>query len=185
MNYDNNNLLISGLKKGDAEAYSYLVDTYNLRLCVYANSLINDKAQAEDIVQNVFMKIWEKRDGLRAGFSIKNLLYKYVYNEFVDYYRKQKSVLTLEKKYIEVLDEIIVEEVDNNLGSAIELVMKAIQELPPKCKQTILLSKKEGLSNIEISEYQQVSKRTVDTQLSKAYKLIREKLESKIEFIKI
>jgi len=167
--------LIMCLKKGDEDAFSFLVNCYNHQLCVYANSLVNDKALAEDIVQNVYVKTWEKRKYLNEGFSIKSFLYKSVHNEFIDQYRKNRSITILEKKYIEALDAI-VEEDYNVLEKLYLLVQSEIQNLPPKCKNIFLLSKKEGLSNVEISEHLNISTKTVEAHITKAFCLIRERV---------
>ena len=177
--YKENANLILRLKKGDAKAYSFLVNCYNHQLCVYANSLVNEKALAEDIVQNVFIKTWEKRKFLNQNFSIKGFLFKSVYNEYIDQYRKNKSVTILEKKYIEALDAI-VEEDYNVLEKLYLLVQKEVQNLPPKCKNIFLLSKQEGLSNIEISEHLNISIKTVEAHITKAFSLIREKVNPNI-----
>jgi RNA polymerase sigma-70 factor (ECF subfamily) len=178
-NFEENANLISHLKKGNEQAYSFLVNCYNHRLCVYANSLINDKSLAEDIVQNVFIKTWEKRKFLIADFSIQSFLYKSVYNEYIDQYRKNRSVTLLEKKYIEALDTI-VEEDYSVLEKLYIMVQKEVQNLPPKCKNIFLLSKQEGLSNIEISEHLNVSLKTVEYHITKAFCLIRERVDLKI-----
>ena len=174
-NFEDNADLITHLKKGNEKAYSFLVKCYNHKLCVYANSLINDSAMAEDIVQNVFVKTWERRHYLSSSFSIKSFLYKSVYNEYIDQYRKNRAVTKLEKKYIEALDNIV--ENDNNiLERLFLLVQKEIQNLPPKCKDIFILSKQEGLSNVEISEYLNVSPKTVEAHITKAFSMIRERV---------
>jgi DNA-directed RNA polymerase specialized sigma24 family protein len=71
--------------------------------------LTNDTHLAEDIVQNVFMSICKNRNKLKEEFVIKSYLYKSVYNEFIDQYRKKKVVLTLEKKQIDALTYIVEE----------------------------------------------------------------------------
>tara|TARA_R110002049_G_scaffold46286_5_gene134727 strand:- start:226 stop:819 length:594 start_codon:yes stop_codon:yes gene_type:complete len=167
--------LIWHLKKGNEDAFSFLVKTFNHQLCVYASSLVNNQSLAEDIVQNVYIKTWEKRKLLSENFSIKSFLYKSVYNEYIDQYRKNRSVTLLEKKYIEALDTI-VEEDYSVLEKLYLLVQKEIQNLPPKCKNTFLLSKREGLSNAEISEYLNVSTKTVEAHITKAFCLIRERV---------
>ena len=96
--------IIDHLIEGDESAYTYLVDLYYDRLCAYANNLARDNFESEDIVQNVIVKLWQRRKKLNATISIKNYLYRSVYNEFVDTYRKHKVVSALEKKYIEGLD---------------------------------------------------------------------------------
>lgn len=173
---DNKSRLISRLKKGDEKAYAYLIDTYNRKLCLYANSLMNDIPLAEDIVQNVFIKVWEKRNNLKTDFSIKSYLYKSVYNGCINEYKKNQSVTALEKKYFEGLDRIIEDKDEDTLEKLILKVKDAIQVLPPKCKEIFLLSKKEGLTNIEISEYLNISKNTIERQITIAFSKIRENI---------
>lgn len=182
-NFSNNSDLILYLKKGNVNAYAYLVDSYNHRLCLYANSLMNDVPVSEDIVQNVFIKVWEKRDNLKADFSIKSYLYKSVYNACINEYKRNQSVTTLEKKYIEELDRILEDKNEDALEKLIGLVKEAIQELPPKCKEIFILSKKEGLSNIEISEYLNISKNTIERQINIAFSKIRKNVGNKTDII--
>ncbi len=177
--YDNSNL-ISDLKNGKESAYSFLVDTYNHSLCLYALSLINDNDKAEDIVQNVFIKTWEKRNKLKPELSIKSYLYKSVYNEFIDQNRKMKSVTALEKKYIEELDKLV--EVDEDrMERLLVMVRQEIEKLPPKCKRIFFMSKEEGLSNIEISERLNISIKTVEAQITKGFKKIRSKMSTQYQ----
>ena len=184
----NNATFIQALKSGNTDAYNFLVDTYHQKLCVYAFSLSHNHDNAEDIVQNVFLRVWQKRYKLKDDFSIKSFLYKSVYNEFIDLYRKEKSTLALEKKYIEALDIVIDhgdddDDDDNELERLISLVKDEIENLPPKCKQTFLLSKKEGLTNIEIAEYLEISIKTVEAQITKAFFIIRKKAGNKMNGI--
>lgn len=180
----NNIKLIQALKKGNTDAYTFLVDTYHQKLCVYAFNLSHNHDNAEDIVQNVFLRVWQKRDKLKDDFVIQSFLYKSVYNEFIDLYRKEKSTMALEKIYIEALDVVINhEDDDNGLEGLITLVKNEIQNLPPKCKQTFLLSKQDGLTNVEIAEYLDLSIKTVEAQITKAFSIIRKKAGNKINGI--
>ncbi|WNH09073.1 RNA polymerase sigma factor [Thalassobellus suaedae] len=164
--YENSDL-INALKQGEAKAYSFLVDYFHHKLCIYAFSLCHDDDIAKDIVQNVFISIWKRREDLNPSFNFKNLLYKSVYNEFIDHYRKRRKVLELEKKYIEGLSTIIEEDDEKSLEKLILLVKQEIENLPKKCKQTFLLSKSDGLTNIEISEYLNVSIKAVEANMTK------------------
>lgn len=175
--------LINALKKSDAKAYTFLVNQYHHKLCVYAFSLTKDNNLSEDIVQNVFMSIWNKKSNLREDLVLKSYLYKSVYNEFVDQYRKQKPVLSLEKKHFDVLSEIIEEEDGNSMEKLIKLVKKEIENLPPKCKQTFLLSKQDGLTNIEISEYLNVSLKSVEAHITKAFSILRKTVGDKMNTV--
>lgn len=175
--------LITALKKGNTNAYTFLVNTYHKKLCVYAYNLTNDTDLAEDIVQNVFMNIWKTKHKLKDDFVVKSYLYKSVYNEFIDQYRKNKAVLTLEKKHIEALTYIVEEEDEKSLERLLLIVKKEIENLPPKCKQIFLLSKEEGLTNIEIAEYLNVSAKSVEAHITKAFATLRAAIGDKIEGI--
>lgn len=176
---------IKALKDGESKAYTFLVDCYHHRLCVYAYELTSNHDLSEDIVQNVFIKIWKHRLKLKDEFSVKSYLYKSVYNEFIDQYRKQKPVLSLEKKHIDGLSFIVEEENDNSLVNLINIVKKEIENLPPKCKQTFLLSKEDGLTNIEIAEHLNVSVKSVEAHITKAFSILRKTMGDKINMVLI
>ena len=112
---------------------------------------------------------------------LKSYLYKSVYNEFIDQYRKQKTVVTLEKKYIDALTYIVEEEDEKSLERLMKIVKKEIENLPPKCKQIFLLSKEEGLTNIEIAEHLNVSIKSVEAHITKAFKILRSTLSHKVD----
>lgn len=177
----NNTELIHNLKKGDSKAYSLLVDTYHNMLCSYAYGLTNDRDLAKDIVQNVFISIWRTRLKLKDDFAIKSYLFRSVYNEFLNQNRNLKSVVPLDKKYIDALSFIVEEEDEKSLEKLMVLVRREIENLPAKCKRTFLLSKQEGLSNIEIAEYLNVSVKSVEAHMTKAFAKLREAVGSKIE----
>lgn len=178
--FSNQKELIKHLKKGNSLAYSYLVGLYYKELCNYATSLARDDFKSEDIVQNVIVRMWQQREKLNTNILIKNYLYKSVYNEFIDQYRKDLSISVLEKKYIEVLDSFIEVKEENETKRLITLVEKEIEQLPNKCKETFLLSKKNGLTYREIADYQNVSVNTVEKQMVKAFSILRKKLKDKM-----
>ncbi len=182
-NYTNQKKLLKHLKKGKTPAYTYLVDLYYEQLCNYAKNLARDDYQSEDIVQNVIVRIWQQRDKLNSNINIKNYLYRSVYNEFIDQYRRSNAITALEKKYIEGLDIVLEDEDFNNSERIMAMVMKTVENLPPKCRETFLLSKKEGLTYIEIAEYQNVSVNTVEKQIGKAIRIVRETLKDKIRTV--
>jgi len=175
--------LIDALKKGDAKAYTFLVNQYHHKLCVYAFSLTKDHDLSEDIVQNVFLSIWKKKSNLKDELVIKSYLYKSVYNEFIDQYRKEKHLLSLEKKHYDVLSEITEDEDENSLERLIKLVKKEIENLPPKCKQTFILSRQDGLTNIEIAEFLNVSIKSVEAHITKAFSILRKTVGDKMNSI--
>lgn len=175
--------LINGLKKGDSKAYSLLVDTYHNKLCVYAYQLTNDRDYAKDVVQNVFINIWRIRLKLKDDFAVKSYLYRSVYNEFLNQERNRVHAIPLDKKNIDALSSILEEEDEKSLDRLMNLVKREIENLPPKCKQTFLLSKQEGLTNIEISEYLNVSIKSVEAHMTKAFSILRKTVGEKMQGI--
>lgn len=180
VNSEENKVLVNALKDGDEAAYMQLIDTYSKRLFAYALSLVNNHAHAQDILQNVYLSTWRYRKKLNADHSIKSFLFKSVYNEFINQYRHKKSLKALEEKYVNSLERVVVEGDDNNLMKVMSILNGEIALLPPKCRQIFTMSKKEGLSNIEIAEYLGVSKKTVEGQMTKAFKILKAKLKDKI-----
>ncbi|WP_251795831.1 MULTISPECIES: RNA polymerase sigma factor [unclassified Arenibacter] len=183
MKMADNALLLKRLQKGDEKAYVSLVDMYNRRLFGYALTLTNDHALAEDILQNVFLRTWEKRKKLNVHTSLQNYLFKSVYNEFINAYKKNRSTMILEHKYFEGLEKAVNMHNEQSFDLIIAQITKEIQNLPPKCQQIFVLSKKEGLTNMEISEYLNVSLKTVEAQITKAFGILKERLGKKYKMI--
>jgi len=181
--YKDNRILISHLIKGDESAYAYLIKTYNRPIFVYVLSLTNDHDQSEDIVQNVFFKVWLSRKKLNINLSIKSYLYKAAYNEFINQYHKNRAISNLEKVYMDAIQEATDDKNTELLEKKIDLVNKGIKQLPKKCKETFLLSKKEGLTNIEIAEHLGISIKTVEGHLTNAYNLLRKNVGKQLKGI--
>ncbi|AUP81254.1 RNA polymerase sigma factor [Flavivirga eckloniae] len=183
MHSKENAKLIDRLKKGEENAYMLLFDKYHKRLYAYSMTLIDDHASAQDIVQNVYLKTWRSRKNLDNKLSIKSFLFKSVYNEFLNTYKKDRAIMLLQMKYYDSLDEIVENTSHQSIEKMVELITKEIEKLPPKCKQVFKLSKKEGLTNVEISEFLNVSIKTVEAQITKAFSVLREKLSDKYDNI--
>ncbi|MCY4562703.1 MAG: sigma-70 family RNA polymerase sigma factor [Flavobacteriaceae bacterium] len=178
-----NSSLVRRLKEGDESAYGYMIDVYDHRLCLYANSLVSNILLAEDIVQNVYLKVWEKRHKLNPELSLTSFLFKSVYNDCITEFHKNKQITALKRKYIEELDAIFEDKDQDSLERLIKMVTLAIQELPPKCKQIFLLSKKEGLTHIEIAEYLNLSPKTIERHITMAFSRIRKNVRSKTDIV--
>lgn len=177
-------LFIEKLKKGDYDAYTLLMNDYYNNLCGYANLFTKDPSKSEDIVQNVFVKLWVYRKKIDSNIPIKRYLHKSVYNEFIDQYRKNKSVISLEEKHLKAINTVI----DNNSFDIEKLMTRVndeIEKLPEKCKRVFILNKKEGLTHDEIAEYLQISIKTVEGHITRAFKILNQKLGKKIKSILI
>jgi len=183
MDFYNNLVLIENLQIGNEKAYMFLLDKFHRQLHAYALTLTHDPAMAQDIVQNVFLKTWKSRKRLNPHFSIRSFLYKSVYNEFINTYQKSKAMMLLHQKYVESTNEVVENNDDNAIAKMITIVNTEIQKLPPKCQKVFILSKKEGLTNNEISEHLNISVKTVEAQITKAFGILKKKLGRKYETI--
>ena len=161
------------LKSGDESAFTELINKYNRRLFAYAISLSGDYSLAKDIVQDVFLKTYEYRKRLNPEFSIEGFLYRSVYNQFINVYHKNKSLLKVHDEYVRFLNQIIDESKDSEFDKLIKIVNEPINNLPKRCKEIFVLSKKEGYTNLEISEILNISIKTVEAQITIAFKSIR------------
>jgi len=147
---------------------------YNL-LCNYAFTFTKDTEASEDIVQELFIKIWEQRRGLLQEAAIRYYLFTAIRNNCITWLRREKQLAivpwtdhetgTLTAYYPE---EPAGEEKDERL-----LLEQAISQLPPKCKEVFLLSRFGKLSYKEIATTLDISPKTVENQLGKALKLLR------------
>lgn len=181
MIYNDENLLIEALKKGEEKAFVYVVETYNKPLYAYALTLAKDEAMAQDILQNVFLKAWEMRTKLNITKSLLNYLFRMVYNEFINQYKKQRSELLIEQKYYEALQKVEDEDESSFTEKAINYITSEIQNLPPKCKEVFIMSRKEGLTNMEIANYLNVSVKSVEAHIHKGFTVLRKRLGDKLD----
>lgn len=176
------------IKKGDKKAFEVLYKSYYSCLCLYAYGLIADEEFVKEIVNDVFLKVWEKRDMIQIKFGIKPYLYKSVYNSCIDnrklirrlrFFRaddhisfKLEEIVECDSEYI--IDKIIYNELEKD-------VARGIDKLPGRCKEIFVLSRFELLSYIEISEKLNISVNTVKTQMSRAMERLRVELAKHIK----
>jgi RNA polymerase sigma-70 factor (family 1) len=152
---------------------------FNDPLCKYAFSLVADKDAGEDIVQDVFTRIWEKHQEVINSPNIRAYLYKSVRNSAFTWLSKksQTQVYSLSDWDIgeeETVEWTITEEPDNtSIAHYRELLKKGIDHLPQKCREIFLLSRSGQLSNKEIADNLGISVNTVNNQTWKAMKMLK------------
>ncbi len=177
MNYPEEMILFERIKKGDEKAFETLFHKYYGYLCMYATKIINDDSSAEEIVQDFFVKLWEKREKLNIETSINNYLFRSVKNLCINYIQHNKTKVRYAKN---VLSEIENNISDDSNFTEIDLSKKieeSIDSLPEKRKEIFRLNRQEGLKYHEIAQKLNVSIKTVETQMSLAIKTLREKLK--------
>ncbi|WP_346883873.1 RNA polymerase sigma-70 factor [uncultured Algibacter sp.] len=175
-NLDTDRTLIAAIKNGDKNAYKKIYLTHYQDLCAYINGYSNDVQTAEDIVQNVLLKFWEQRHDIEIHTSLKGFLFKSTYYAYIDSYKKKKRINEkLETIRFTILNDML--EDDNDLKQRRLLALRhAIDELPKRCKEIFVLSKFEGLKYKEIAEQLDISINTVESQIGKAFKVLRKKM---------
>jgi RNA polymerase sigma-70 factor (ECF subfamily) len=162
------------LREGDAKAFDQLFGCYSKRLYFFALGYLKSKEQAEEVVQDVFYKIWLNRESLRPELSFKAYIFKIAYRKIIELFQK----IAQEQAY---RHEIITTSLDfdNNLEertdyhSLLELVDRIVSELPPRQKDVFTKRKKEGLSIKEIAVLLDIAPKTVENHLNEALKTIK------------
>lgn len=166
--------LTKKLTQGDNSAYAYLFSEYYTWLCNYVFKLTNDKIVAEDLVQEVFINLWKKREKIEIKSSIKSYLFKSCHNQFLQYVRKEKIRTDfLNSIRQDVLFTSYEKESQEIYENKIEKLNSLIGELPPRCKQVFVLSKIHNKKYKEIAKELNISIKTVENHISKAYNFLR------------
>jgi len=170
------NILVKKIQQGNKLAFDSLFFKYYKPLYRFALNICNNSTIAEDSVQNTFIKIWNHNNNLNPDNEIGKLLFTYAKNETIDEIRKHNT----RKKYEgSALTEMLINEQTFNHEKCITkaIIESAIEQLPKRSKEIFRLAKQEGLSTKEIAEYLKLSKKTVENQLTIAYKKLRQHLE--------
>ena len=176
-NTDLDNTILKAIKEGDANSFEILFHKYYQELCNYSMGILGDAEKAEDVVQDAFVYLWENRQKINITISLKSYLYQSVRNGALKIIRTQ----ALEQHHMPRLTEFI-EYLEKSEFSEDELIKlqkieQAIDELPSQCKNVFLMSFMDQKSYKQISDELGVSLNTVKTHVSKAYRIIREKVQ--------
>ncbi|WP_394972811.1 RNA polymerase sigma factor [uncultured Croceitalea sp.] len=168
--------IFTALQRSNKAAFAHIYLKYYDKLCKYVYSLSNHNAHAEDIAQETLLSLWEKRATLRKPHSLNSYLYKCAYNNFVNNYnlkvRKKSLIASLRE---EAILELEFAENDFN-QERLSIIFKIIGELPQKRQKIFVLNKLNNYKYKEIAIMQNISERTVESQIRKAMITIREKV---------
>ncbi|WP_346880934.1 sigma-70 family RNA polymerase sigma factor [uncultured Algibacter sp.] len=184
MDFTNHSFLLKRLATGDDNAFNYLIKEKYSKLYAYALSLTKEKNTAEDIVQTVIANFWSRRKKMDNVKKLNAYLYRAVYHEFITEFRKSSKLLYVDKKYIEALDTLIDAE-EKDLEPLVEILNQEIDRLPRKCKNVFILSKRDGLTHMEISDYLGISLKTIEGHITKAFKILEAKIGKRLTTILI
>lgn len=172
----NDLLLFERIRRDDSDAFDAVFRSWYPQLVRYAESMLGERAVAEEIAQEVMLTIWRDRRKLKIEESAGGYLFRATRNRALNELRHRK---VQQKSHLHLATSDLVpataeaDMVDKRIGAA---VREAIAELPERCREVFELSRVQGLRYTEIAEVMDISVKTVETQMGKALRILREKL---------
>ena len=185
MNLSNDNItqeLLTRLKNGDILAFDQVYNLYSHKLFSFVFKILKNEAEVDDIVQEVFMKIWESRMKLEDYKLLNSYIFTIAYNGSIDLIRKRIS----NNKYLEHLKNSASINLSPTIISQIEFdelnsqVAKLITKLPDRQKQVYLLHREKCLTYPEIAVQLGISKNTVENHMAKALKYLHQNMDNSL-----
>ena len=176
--------IVERIKNGDLLAFQDLYSLYYRDLCTFAHMYLNSQEEVEDVIQEIFVKLWKRRFDLHIT-HLKNYLLSSVKNACLNVIQhqdvvKKHSEIIQQQILVNELEVIDVHEQEKDFELSLQYIKDCIAELPEKTREVIELKYFQGLGAQEISERTGTSKRTVETQLYKGLKMLTNKIYGKI-----
>lgn len=169
--------IVEALRQGNQKAMESLFKSYYQRLCSYAHTFLKDSDEAEEAVQQVFIQLWERRERMEINTSLQSYLFRAVRNTSLNKIKHGK----VRQIYAEEVKSLHAQaEPATTITFANELqkqIHSAIESLPEQCRLIFKLSRFEELKYAEIATQLGISVKTVENQMGKALKIMREKLQ--------
>ncbi|MDP4183666.1 MAG: RNA polymerase sigma-70 factor [Bacteroidota bacterium] len=183
--------LFQQIKNGDIMAYELFFRKYYLRLKTLAFRIIQDEDISNDLVQDIFLILWENRTQIDETRSLKSWIFLSLRNNCLNYIRKQKTeqryldYVTFQNKSQELFLNNFLEENEKEAlkNEMINEVLSIVNTLSPQCKRVFEMSRFQRMKNKEISEMLDISVRTVEKHISNAMMILSDKMRSKPFFV--
>ncbi len=169
--------LLVRIKNADESAFRQFFDLYVKKVYNFLFNHLRDKAEAEDLTQNVFMKIWNNRASIDINKSFDSYIFTIAHHLVIDFYREKNKHLHSEFSKGLVTDHPIsplTAEDAINKHQFESLYHTALESLPPKRKEIFLMSRHLGMSNKQIADQLQISVKTVENQMTAALKSLKD-----------
>ncbi|MBB6107765.1 RNA polymerase sigma-70 factor (ECF subfamily) [Mucilaginibacter lappiensis] len=181
---ENLNLMLQQLQQGSEQAFTVLYDKFSKPLYRTILRLVKDEDIAQELLQDLFMKIWEKKEKINLEGSFKSFLYKVAENIVYSYFRKvAKDARLIDKLISDYVDfdtnaeELIIAKETN------AMLQRAIECLPTQRQQVYILCKLQGKTHEEVSNLLGISTSTINNQIVKANKSVKEYFNLNREFV--
>ena len=171
-------VLIEELLKGDLKSFDLLFDKYAQKLYGFVLKFLRSEVDAEEVVQDVFIKVWENRLKLKKDSSFKSYLFTIAYNDVLNRLRSKSYHQAYIREAIALGDETSNSFESVEYKSVLEQVNVLIDKLPDRRRDIFVKSRIEGFSSKEIAERFGISVGTVDNNISEALKFLRKSLSN-------
>jgi len=176
--------LIVRLKYGDQTAFELLFHYYYPGLVLFSTQFTADRSEAEEIVQDFFVRFWQRHEQVSLTDSLKSYFFLSVKNSCLNFLKHKKVEEKYIRKMTEMADRHLAYDPDLYVDSELqEKVKQAIELLPEKCREVFVMSRIRGMRNDDIANELNISKRTVETQISKALKVLRVELKDYVALL--
>lgn len=173
------NQVFTALQGGSESAIEMLFKTYYKPLCNYAYSFLNDKDEAEEVVQATFINLWDKRQSIEIQTSLKSYLYRMVRNASLNVIKHVKVKQTHAKHEMTSGEPMHEDVAQSVISSELEQkIYEAMKVLPEQCRLVFQLSRFEELKYSEIAEQLEISVKTVENHMGKALRIMRDQLKA-------
>lgn len=170
--------ILERIRKGDLDAYETVFKAYYQSLCLFAIRYLKRTDLAEEIVQDIFVNIWEKRVSLNLEISLKSYLYRAVHNNSLKYLQHQKVVDKHAKRILDRNEDYYAEPSENlQVIEITKRLEQAFAQMSAKSREIFEMSRNDGLKYAEIAEKLDISVKTVEAHMGNALKILREYLK--------
>ncbi|WP_373514400.1 RNA polymerase sigma-70 factor [Persicitalea sp.] len=176
--------IVQAIRQGEESAFEQMFRTYYEPLCRYANTMLKDSDEAEEVTQGLFMSVWEKRENLEITLSLKAYLYRAVHNHCLNRI-KHYGVRETHRAYSLHFETDSHDSVTEAIyGSELEKrIERAVSKLPEQCQVVFRMSRFEELKYQEIADELGLSVKTIENQIGKALKIMRKELADYLPII--
>lgn len=175
--------IIEGIRLGNRKAFEHLFHLYYTPLKSYARFILKNPSTAEEMVQELFLKLWETHSTIKISTSLKAYLFRAVHNQCINYIKSARVNLRLSEEAIKEMNYHANIALQNFSEEQLEMLATAelethldgvIEQLPPQCREIFLLNRHQDLSYSQIAQKMGITNNTVKTQIMRALDRLRE-----------
>jgi RNA polymerase sigma-70 factor, ECF subfamily len=178
------NEVVEQIRSGSKTAFEDVFKMHYSHLCSYANKFVLDIDAAEEIIQELFFQIWQKKEDLDITTSLKSYLFRAAHNSSLNYIKHKNIQLKYKEQTIaEQQDFSYVQSGSSEINELQNKIRQAIDKLPQERRKVFVMNRYDELSYKEVAEKLNISVKTVENQIGKALKFLREELKDYMPLI--